>query len=133
LSVKCFRKEFREFVPRNRMPSCFIFFGIFRKGIPSVCFYFCSTERNSKLFSLPSNGSERNNKSLLLFMFQGTVCFCLCFKVQNSEHFSPLQNGSQWNSESFLFSGTAGIPPEQNNLFVYFVFPRIIFVKNCQS
>jgi hypothetical protein len=38
----------------------------------SVCFYFCSTERNFELFSLPRNGSERNSESVLLFLFRGT-------------------------------------------------------------
>ncbi len=41
-------------------------------GIPRVCFYFCSTERNSKLIALLGNGSERNSKSLLLFLFHCT-------------------------------------------------------------
>ncbi len=37
-----------------------------------VCFYFCSTERNSELFSLRRNGLEQNSESLLLFLFHGT-------------------------------------------------------------
>jgi hypothetical protein len=43
-----------------------------RKGIPRVCFYFCSTKRNSELFSLLQNGSKRNIENLLLFMFHST-------------------------------------------------------------
>ncbi len=43
-----------------------------RKGIPRVCFYFCSTERNSELFTLPRKGSKRNSKCLLLVLFHGT-------------------------------------------------------------
>jgi hypothetical protein len=35
--------------------------------IPKFCFYFCSTEWNTELFSLPLNGSERNSKCLHLF------------------------------------------------------------------
>jgi hypothetical protein len=97
-----FREFFSIFVPRNGIPSCFLFRGIVLSRIPSVCFYFCSTERNSELFSLPRNGSERNSESLLLF----------CCIVHNSEHFSPLRNCSERNFESFLFRGTAGIPPE---------------------
>ena len=80
----------------------FLFRRMVRNGIPRVCFYICSTERNSELFSLPRNGSERNSESLLLF----------CCIVHNSEHFSPLRNCSERNFESFLFRGTAGIPPE---------------------
>ncbi len=51
---KCFGTEFREFasifVPRNGIPSCFFFRRMVRNRIPSDCFYFCSTERNSELF-----------------------------------------------------------------------------------
>jgi hypothetical protein len=43
-----------------------------RNGIPRVCFYFCSTERNSELFSLELKGSEGNSENLLLFWFHGT-------------------------------------------------------------
>ncbi len=44
----------------------------FGSGIPRVCFYFCSTERNSELFSLPRNVSERNSENLILFLFLST-------------------------------------------------------------
>jgi hypothetical protein len=37
-----------------------------------VCFYFCSMERNSELFSLPRKGSEQNSDGMLLFLFHGT-------------------------------------------------------------
>jgi hypothetical protein len=30
--------------------------------LTSYCFYFCFTERNSELFSLPRKGSERNSE-----------------------------------------------------------------------
>ncbi len=60
------------FAPRNGIPSCFFFHGMVRNRIPSVCFYFCSMERNSELFSLLWNGSEWNSDSLLLFLFHGT-------------------------------------------------------------
>ena len=76
-----------------------------------------SKERNSKLVSLPLNGLEQNSKCLLLF----------CSTERNSELFSLPRNGSERNSESFLFHGTAGIPPEQTNCSVYFVFRGIIF------
>jgi hypothetical protein len=87
-----------------------------RNGIPRVYFYFCSTERNSELFSLPRNGLEQNYES----------CFYFCIMAQNSEHFSPLRNGSERNSESFLFRGTARVPPEQTNCSAYSVFRGII-------
>ncbi len=73
-SVEEFGREFREFasilVSRNGIPSCFLFCWRVRKGIPRVCSYFCSTERNSELFSLPLKSSERNSES---FLFCGTA------------------------------------------------------------
>ncbi len=58
--------EFREFasilVPRNGIPSSVLFRRRVRNRIMEVCFYFCSTERNSELFSLPRKGSERNSE-----------------------------------------------------------------------
>ncbi len=86
---------------RNRIPSCSIFRGMVQNGIPSVCFYFCSTERNFTLFffrRMVQTGIPR-------------VCFYNCSMAQNSKHFSPLRNGSEGNSESFLFCGIAGILP----------------------
>ncbi len=71
----CFGTEFREFAsifPRNGIPSWFLFRGMVWNRFPSVCFYFCSTERNSELFSLQRNGSEQNSESLLLFLFHCT-------------------------------------------------------------
>jgi hypothetical protein len=81
-SSDSFGTEFREFtsifVPRNGIPSCFPFRRKVRNRIPKVCYYFCSTEWNSELFSLPRmvlNGISR-------------VCFYFCSMIQNSEHFS---------------------------------------------
>jgi hypothetical protein len=61
-----------------------------------------------------------------IFLFRGMVrngiprvCLYFCSTVHNSEHFPLPRNGSEWNSESFLFCGTAGIPQEQTNSFVY--------------
>ncbi len=48
--------------PRKGILSCFLFHWSVRKGIPRVSFYFCSTERNSELFSLPRKVSERNSE-----------------------------------------------------------------------
>jgi hypothetical protein len=72
-SAEWFGTEFREFasifVPRNGIPSCFLFRWRVRKRILRLWFYFCSTERNSELFSLPRKCSERNSES---FLFRGT-------------------------------------------------------------
>ncbi len=56
----------------ERNSELFLFRGIVRNGIPTACFYFCSTERNSELFSLPRKGLEPNSESMLLFLFHGT-------------------------------------------------------------
>jgi hypothetical protein len=73
-SETCFGTKFWEFttiiVPRNGMLSWFLFRWMVWNRIPSVCFYFCSTDPNSELFSLPRNGSERNSES---FLFRGTA------------------------------------------------------------
>ncbi len=65
-SAEWFGTEFREFafflVPRNEIPSCVLFRRRVRNRIMGVCFYFCSTERNSDIFSLPRKGSERNSE-----------------------------------------------------------------------
>jgi hypothetical protein len=65
-SAEWFGTEFREFasnlVPRNGIPSCVLFRRRVRNLTMGVCFYFCSTERNSELFPLPRKGSERNSE-----------------------------------------------------------------------
>ena len=65
-SVESFGTEFREFasilVPRNGIPSCVLFRRRVQNRIMGVFFYFCATERNSELFSLPRKGSERNSE-----------------------------------------------------------------------
>ncbi len=103
----------------NGIPSGFLFRGMVRNGIPRVCFYFCSMERNSELFSLPRKGSERNSASMLLFLFHGTE-FRVVFS--SSEGF-----GTEF--PEFLFRGTAGIPSEITICSVNSVFRRIIFLS----
>ncbi len=68
----CLHVSCRVFSYMERNSELFLFSGMVRNGIPTVCFYFCSTERNSELFSLPRKGSESNSESLLLFLFHGT-------------------------------------------------------------
>ncbi len=107
------------FCSRNGIPSCFLFRELVRNRIPSVCFYFCSTQRNSDLFSLLRNGSERNSTSLLLFLFHGTELQAFFF---SAERF-----GTEF--QEFYVRGTAGIPLEQTNCSVYSVFPGIMFSR----
>ncbi len=90
-----------------------------RNGIPRVCFYFGSTERNSELCSLPQKGSEQNYGSLLLFLFHGTE-----FRVV----FSSVE-GFETEFRDFLFSGRTGIPSEITICSVFSVFRGIIFLS----
>jgi hypothetical protein len=95
--------------------KCFLFRGMVWNGIPRVCFYFCSTERNSELFYLPGKGSGQNSR----------VCFYFCSTERNSELFSLPRKGLERNSERFLFLGTAGIPSEITICSVYSIFHGI--------
>ena len=104
---------------RNGIPSGFLFRGRVRNGIPRVCFYFCSTERNSKLFSLPRKDSELNSASMLLFLFHGSE-----FRVAFSS-----AEGFGTEFREFLFRGTAGIPSEITICSVNSVFRGIIFLS----
>jgi hypothetical protein len=52
--------------------SCFLFRGMVWTRILRLCFYYCSTEQNSELFSLPRKGLERSSDRLFLFAFHGT-------------------------------------------------------------
>ncbi len=101
------------------LPSCFLFRGMVRNGIPRICIYFGPTERNSELCSLPQKGSEQNYGSLLLFLFHGTN-----FRVVFSS-----AEGFGTEFRDFLFRGTTGIPSEITICSVYSVFRGIIFLS----
>ncbi len=104
---------------RNGIPNCFLFRWKVRKGIPRVCFYYCSAERNSELFSLPLRGSEGHSERLLLFLFRGTEFQDV---ISSAEGF-----GTEFRE--FLFRGTAGIPSEITICSVNSVFCGIIFCR----
>ncbi len=122
-SAEWFGTEFQELtfllVPRNGIPSCFLFCRRVWKGIPGVCFYFCYTEWNSELFSFPLKGLGGNSESLLLFLVHGTE-----FRVVFSS-----TEGFGTEFRKFLFRGTAGIPSEITICSVYSVFRGIIFCR----
>jgi hypothetical protein len=119
-------------------------------GIPRVCFYICSTERNSELFSLPLMGSKGNSESMLLILFHGTEFRIVSLPLKCSEgNYESLllflSNGREFrvvfcSAEEFgtEFRGfsvprTAGIPSEITIRSVYSVFRGIIFfVGNSQ-
>jgi hypothetical protein len=72
------------------------------KEIPRVCFCFCSSERNSELFSLPRKGSDRNSESTLLFLFHGKE-FRVVFS--SAEGF-----GTEFRDYASIFVPRNGIP-----------------------
>ncbi len=90
-----------------------VFGDMLRNG---VCFFLCSTERNSELVSLPQNGLEQNSESLLLFLFHSTL-------------FPPLGTEFREFSVPRNSRNSAGT----NQMFRLFHLPRnIFFVGNCQ-
>jgi hypothetical protein len=116
-----------------------------RSGIPRVCFYFCSTERNFGFFSLPLKSSEGNSESLILIWLHGTE-FRVVFSsaegfVREFREFASIfvqQNGIP---SCFLFRGRVrnGIPrfsvPRNsrnsvgnNHLFRLFSLPQNYFL-----
>ncbi len=138
-SEYCKRLQLPRFVP-----SCFLFRGMVRNGILRVCFYFCSTERNSELFSLPLKGLEWNSESKLLFLCHGTEFrvvfssaeefgrefrdFASIFGLLNGILSCFLIRGRVRNGIP-RFCSAAGIPPEITIYFVYSVFRGIIFLS----
>ena len=128
----------------------FLFRGMVWNGIPRVCFYFCSTERNSGLFSLPLKSSKGNSESLFLIWLHGAE-FRVVFSSAEGfgRHFWEFayifvqRNGIP---NCFLFRGRVrnGIPrvsvPRNsrnsvgnNHLFRLFRLPRnYFFVGNSQ-
>ncbi len=104
----------------------FLFHGMVRNGIPRVCFYFCSTERNSKLIFLPLKSSEGNFESLLLVWYHGTE-FRVVFS--SAEGF-----GRQFWEFACIFVQQNGIP----NCFlfpgrVWNGIPRVSFPRNSRN
>ncbi len=107
-----FRKFASIFVPRSRIPSCFLFHQMLRHKISKVCLYFCSTRRNSELFFLPWIAPESNLVRLLLFLFNVTEfrAFCLFRGIVRNE--IPRVFFTRWS---------AGIPSKITICFVYSV------------
>ncbi len=122
-----------------------------RNGIPTVCFYMCSTERKSELFSLLLRGSEGNCESMILFLFPRKKEFRVVFssaKVLGREFREFASIFAQGNRipSCFLFRGRVrnGIPrvfvPRNsrnsvgiNHWFRLFRLPRnYFFVGNSQ-
>jgi hypothetical protein len=108
-----------------------------RNGIPRVCFYFFSMERNSEHFCPLRNGSERNSES---FLFRGMVqseiprvCFCFCSIVQNWGAFFSSAERFGTEFREFYVSRNGRNSAGTNQLFRLFRLPRnTFFVGNCQ-
>ncbi len=117
-----------------------------RNGIPRVCFYICSTERNSESFSLPLEfGREfREFASIFVprngipspFLFRWSVrkgiprdCFYFLFNGTEFQVLFSSAEGFGTEFRDFLFRGTAGIPSEITICSVYSVFRGIIFCR----
>ncbi len=94
--------------------SSFLFRGMVRNGIPRVSLYFCSTERNSELFSLPLKSWEGNSESLLLFRFHGTE-FRVVFSSPEGFRTELRELSVPRNSRNFVGN---------NHLFRLFRLPR---------
>jgi hypothetical protein len=105
-----YAEEFREFasifVPRNGIPSCFLFRRLVRNRIPKFASIFVTQNRISSIFLFL--GMVRNRIP--------RVCFYFCSTAQNYVHF-------------YLFRGTAEILKEQTNCCVYSVFHGMIFCR----
>ena len=136
LQKSSFMTLFLKFWAAVSCSEQFLFRGLVRNGIPRVCFYICSTERNSELFSLPLKGSEKNSETLISFWFHGK-------EFRDFDSVFVQRNGIL---SSFLFRGRVrnGIPrfsvPRNsrnsvgnNHLFRLFRLPRNhFFVGNSQ-
>ena len=111
---------FQFFVARKGIPSCVLFRGMVRNGIPGVCFSTPVTHLIQKWrkILLPQKGSEQNYGRLLLFLSHGTE-----FRVVFSS-----AEGFGTEFRDFLFRGTTGIPSEITFCSVYSVFRGIIFL-----
>ncbi len=101
------------------VPSCFLFRGMVRNGIPRVCFYFSSTERNSELFLFRWRVRKGIPRVCFLFLVHGTE-----FRVVFSS-----AEGFGTKFRDFLFREIAGIPSEITLCSVYSVFRGIIFLS----
>jgi hypothetical protein len=75
---------------------------VIQNGIPRVCFYICSTEWKSEMFSLPLKCSKGNSESLLLYLFHGTE-----FRVVFS---SAEMFGREFQEIDSIFVQRNGIP-----------------------
>ncbi len=130
--------------------TSFLFRGMVRSGIPRVCFYFCSTERNSGLFSLPLKSSEGDSEGLFFIWLHGTE-FRFVFSSDEGfgrefREFASIFGQRNGIPSCFLFRGRVrnGIPrfsvPRNsrnsvgnNHLFRLFRLPRnYFFVGNSQ-
>jgi hypothetical protein len=98
-------------------------FGMVQNGIPRICIYFCSTERNSELCSLPQNGSEQNYGSFVsIFVPRNGIPRYFLFRGR-------VRNGIPWFFVPWNNQNSVG----NNHLFRLFRLPgKYFFVGNSQ-
>ncbi len=119
----------------------FSFREMLRNKIPTVFFYFCSTERNSELFfsSAKCSGTKFRKFSSIFAPRNGIPsCFLFCEMLQNKVskvcfYFCSAKcSGTKFRkfaSISVQRYGTVGIPSEITICFVYSVFRGIFFMS----
>ncbi len=117
-----------------------------QNGIPRVCLCFCSTERNSELFSLLLKDSERNTESLVQFLLYRTefrAFFSSAEFQESASIFVPLERVSSiFSSTEWFWTEFREISVPRNsrnsaganqNCFVYSVFRGIIFLSEISN
>ncbi len=78
---------------------------------------------------LSETASERNSKSLLLFLLHRMEFRVVFSSSEKFKKFASIGKEFRAFFSSALFHGTAGIPPEQTNCSAYSNFRRIIFLS----
>ncbi len=104
-----------------------------RNGIPRVCSYFCSTERNSELFSLPLKGLVGNSRNSVgnNHLFRQFRLPRNYFFVGNSQPYINVlfrfMYSKKWNCVASLFPEQIKCSVSQFSTFMYlwaiYIFP----------
>jgi hypothetical protein len=131
---------------RNRLPSCFLFREMVRNGIPRVCFYVCSTERNPScflFFGIVQTGIPRfcfffvpwyRISSIFLFrkmVRNGTLTFLFHCTEFRGFFSSAKRFGTEFRE--FSVPRNSRNPAGTNQLFLLFCLRlKKFFVGNCQ-
>ncbi len=110
---------FLFFVARTGIPTCFLFRGMVRNGIPKICIYLVPR------YGIPSCVLFRRRVRNRIM----GVYFYFCSSERNSEVVFSSAEGFGTEFRDFLFPGITGIPSEITICSVYSVFRGIIFLS----